>query len=105
MHAYRLTVDNYDSFIFNLDKSTTIGRKDIGSKPDIDLGPYDKGPYLSRNQGYFYLKDEKLFYIDIGKNPVYRNGIIIEKNIETQIYDGDRLIFGKINTIISLSRE
>ena len=52
----------------------TVGRTDLATHPDIDLGPYDDGPYISRHHGEFFEEDGQLYYLSTGKNGTKING-------------------------------
>lgn len=77
-------------------RNITIGRKDLSENPDIDLGPYDSGPYISRNQGYFSIQNDALFYYDKSKNGTLVNGRQI-KNGKIELKNKDKVRFGNID--------
>jgi pSer/pThr/pTyr-binding forkhead associated (FHA) protein len=95
-----LVLENGTKYNLPEGREITIGRKDVGSSPDIDLGPYDKGPYISRNQGTFILQDGDLFFTDKSKNGTTLNGREMEKNARTKLKNKDELQFGKIRGVI-----
>ena len=102
---YILVIENGSKFNLKLDGKDKIivGRADIGSRPDIDLGPYDKGPYISRKHGAFFWENEILYYEDLGKNGSFINGTKCQKDVKNQIKKGDKIIFGNIKGEICLS--
>lgn len=95
---YGLTVEKSDvsyDFSFFKSKKISVGRKDISIAPDIDLGPYDDGPYVSRIQGYFFIEDGGLYYEDKGKNKAYINESPI-KDKKIRLNNKDKLRFGSV---------
>jgi len=98
-----LILENSSKFILDNDlNQISIGRKDINSNPQIDLGPFDDGPYISRLQGVFYWEKNLLFYENKGKNPTLVNGKKI-LNQRIQLKNHDIIEFGKIKGEIILN--
>ena len=86
------------------DKHITIGRTDLATHPDIDLGPYDDGPYISRHHGEFFEEDGQLYYISTGKNGTKVNG---QKcgNDPIALSSGDEMQFDNVKGSIMTSDE
>jgi pSer/pThr/pTyr-binding forkhead associated (FHA) protein len=96
-------LNNNVTFLLRKDiNEITIGRKDINVRPLIDLGPFDNGPFISRNHGFFYWKENNLFYIDNSKNGTYINDIRIIKDQEIKIENNDKIRFANIEGVVKL---
>ena len=82
----------------------TVGRTDLATHPDIDLGPYDDGPYISRHHGEFFEEDGQLYYISTGKNGTKVNG---QKcgNDPIALSSGDEMQFDNVKGSIITSDE
>ena len=97
--TFVLVLENGAKFDIQPEVNTTvtIGRADLSSRPDIDLGPYDDGPYISRLQGEFFDKNGVVFYKNLGKNPTIINDKKINNNDCVKISDKDKITFVNIN--------
>jgi len=102
---FSLIINDTVNFELNTSKETQIGRKDIGVIPDIDLGPYDNGPNISRKQGYFFVVDGDLFYTNTGKNRAYHNSKPLKNNDPVKLYNNDQLKIVTVNTVIRIADE
>lgn len=99
--SYEIIIEEKISFFLDFSGKSrlTIGRKDRHLRIDIDLGPFDKHPAVSREHGFFLEKDSKLYYTDTSKNGT----LINEKKIShstIQINDGDKLSFAGVQAEI-----
>ena len=107
-NTYVLVLDNGKKFDIQPEVNTkiTIGRADLTSQPDIDLGPYDDGPYISRIHGEFFDTDGVLFYRSLGKNvTAVNNRKLTAKDSPVQIHAGDKICFVNVKATILSSRE
>jgi hypothetical protein len=98
--GFFLKLDGGTRFGIPVGREITIGRKDVAANPDIDLGPFDNGPYISRNQGIFFLEDEVLYFTDTSKNGTLLNNKIMQQNVRTKLKNKDELQFGNIRGVI-----
>ena len=96
--AYTLLIEN-SNISYDLNNSNSrkisVGRKDLSVTPDIDLGPYDEGPYISRIQGYFFIEEDNLFFEDKSKNGSLINNRLL-KDQKIALVNKDKLRFGNI---------
>ena len=74
--TFVLVLENGAKFDIQPEVNTTvtIGRADLSSRPDIDLGPYDDGPYISRLQGEFFDKNGVEIVLD---QHIFKGGFVI----------------------------
>lgn len=79
-----------------------IGRKDIVSDPQIDIGPFDKDLHVSRKHGVVEFEDGQVFYTDLSKNGTLINDTRCTKGIRYSLNDGDRLFFGDVCGVVKL---
>lgn len=100
IHVCILMLETGEEFELSGRNQITIGRVDLGANPMIDLGPYDKGPFISRLQGMFDWEGETLYYTDKGKNQILLNNKKLETNKKTKLQNNDKLKFGEINARI-----
>lgn len=100
-----LLIDDDGKFNLQIDNKNEIlaGRADVNSSPDIDLGPYDKGPYVSRKHGVFFWETGRLYYKDVSKNGSYINGKKIKQNEKILLNNGDSIVFGSVKGIVKLN--
>ncbi|MCG8570205.1 MAG: FHA domain-containing protein [Spirochaetes bacterium] len=78
----------------------TIGRRDIKSNPDIDLGPYDESLTVSRLHGQFEWIENQLYYKDNSLNGSALNHKKLAHQQKYLLHHADELNMGNIKTRI-----
>jgi len=93
--------------VLNSDGETHLGRFDsaTGTHPDIELTPFDPEHTTSRRHARIISRSGQVFVREeIGvPNGTFVNKSRIATGIETQLYDGDELQFGKVKLTLQLS--
>ena len=104
--TYLLVLDSGAKFNIMPENGThiTVGRTDLATHPDIDLGPYDDGPYISRHHGEFFEEDGQLYYLSTGKNGTKINDQKCGDE-PIKISSGDEMMFDSVHGRIVTSEE
>lgn len=101
--ALKLNADQQIVLNFSDTGTLSVGRKDMKSAPDIDLGPFDEKLAVSRRHGVFIVKEGNLYYIDLSKNGTVLNDCKISTKKAVLLHLHDQISFaGVVGEIVEV---